>query len=109
MESGEADVGFTEHAAWILWEMRANAAAYLREITDRFPEASSRALSETAVFYDEEIEALVKLVKICKAYKSFTATTRREAVTVLDAALDAEKKAIGKIEEALAALPAESK
>ena len=124
LESGEADVGFTEHAAWILWEMRENAAAYLREIADDFPEVSSRALSDAAVFYDEEIKAIVKLVNICKEHKSFTTPTRQEAVDALkgfttlkrqravealDAALDAEKKAIGKIEEALAALPTESR
>ena len=109
LESGDVDVGFTEHAAWILWEMRKNAAAYLREITDHFPEVSSRALSDAAVFYDEEIKAIVKLVNICKEHKSFTTPMRQEAVTALNAALEAEKKAIGKIEEALAALPTESK
>ena len=124
LESGEVDVGFTEHAAWILWEMRENAAAYLREITDRFPKVSSRALLDAAVFYDEEIKAIVKLINICKEHESFTTPKRQEAVEVLksfttlkrqkaiealNAALDAEKKAIGKIEEALAALPVESK
>jgi hypothetical protein len=59
--------------------------------------------------YDEEIKAIVKLVNICKEHESFTAHKRQEAVEVLNAALDAEKKAIGKIEAALAALPAESK
>ena len=108
LESGDVDVGFTEHAAWILWEMRENAAAYLREITDRFPKVSSRALSDAAVFYDEEIRAIVKLVNICKEHESFTTPTRQEAVAALNAALDAEKKAIGKIEAALAALPVES-
>ena len=122
--SGEVDVGFTEHAAWILWEMRENAAAYLREIADDFPEVSSRALSDAALFYDEEIKAIVKLVNICKEHESFTTLKRQEAmearksfttlkrqraVEALNAALDAEKKAIGKIEEALAALPVESK
>ena len=107
LESGEADVGFTEHAAWILWEMRKNAAAYLREIADHFPEVSSRALSDAAVFYDEEIKAIVKLVNICKEYESLTTSKRQEAVALLNAALAAEKKAIGKIEEALAALPVE--
>ena len=109
LEGGEAEVGFTEHAAWILWEMRENAAAYLREITDRFPKVSSRALSDAAVFYDEEIKAIVKLVNICKEHESFTTSKRQEAVEALNTALYAEKKAIGKIEEALAALPAESK
>ena len=124
LESGDVDVGFTEYAAWNLWEMRENAAAYLREITDRFPKVPSRALSDAALFYDEEIKAIVKLVNICKEHESFTTLKRQEAVEVLksfttlkrqravealNAALDAEKKAIGKIEEALAALPVESK
>ena len=109
LASGDVDVGFTEHAAWILWEMRENAAAYLREIADRFPEVSSRALSDAAVFYDEEIKAIVKLVNICKEHKSFTTPTRQEAVVTLNAALETEKKAVGKIEEALAALSVELK
>ena len=109
LESGDVDVGFTEHAAWILWEMRENAAAYLREIADRFPKVSSRALSDAAAFYDEEIKAIVKIVNICKEQKGFTTPTRQEAVAALNAALEAEKKAIGKIEEALAVLPVESK
>lgn len=109
LENGDVDVGFTEHATWILWEMRENAAAYLREIADRFPEASSRALSDAEMFYDEEIKAVVKLVNICKKHESFTAAKRQETVEGLDAALDAERKAIEKIEATLAALPAESK
>ena len=106
---GDVDMGFTEHSAWILWEMRENAAAYLREIADHFPETSSRALSDAAAFYDEEIRAVVKLVNICKAHENFTAPKRQEAVDLLNTALDAEKKAIRKIEAALAALPAASK
>jgi hypothetical protein len=51
----------------------------------------------------------VKLVNICKEHESFTAPERQKAVEAVNAALDAEKKAIGKIEAALAALPAESK
>ena len=109
LESGDADVGFTEHTAWILWEMRENATAYLREIANRFPKRSNRALSDAAVFYDEEIKAIVKLVNICKEHKSFTTLKRQEAGAALNAALDAEKKAIEKIEAALAALPVESK
>ena len=109
LESGDVDVGVTEHAAWILWEMRENAAAYLREITGHFPKISSRALSDAALFYDEEIEAIVKLINICKERESFTTPMRQEAVTALNAALDAERKATRKIEEALAALPVESK
>ena len=109
LESGDVDVGFTEHAAWILWEMRENAAAYLREIADRFPEVSSRALTDAALFYDKEIKAIVKLVNICKEHKSFTMPTRQEAVVALNAALEAEKRAIGKIEEALATIPAKPK
>ena len=109
LENGDVDVGFTEHTAWILWEMRENAAAYLREITQRFPKTSSRALSDAALFYDEEIKAIVKLVNICKEHESFTAPKRQEAVAAINAALEAEKRAIGKIEEALSALPAKPK
>ena len=113
LERGDVDVGFTEHAAWILWEMREHAAAYLREIADHFPEAASHALSDAAVFYDEEIKVIVKLVNICKEHESkhetFATSKRQEAVEVVNAALAAEKKAIEKIEEALAVLPAASK
>ena len=104
---GDVDVGFTEHAAWILWEMREHAAAYLREIADHFPEASNRALSDAAVFYDEEIKAIVKLVNLCeeheRKHETFTTSKRQEAVEAVKAALAAEKKAIEKIEAALAA------
>ncbi|RKU15300.1 hypothetical protein C6501_07030 [Candidatus Poribacteria bacterium] len=105
LESGDVDIGFTEHSAWILWEMRENAAAYLREIAGHFPKVSSQALSDAAEFYDEEIKAIVKLVNICRENKSFTKSTRQEAVKAVKAALDAEKKAISKIEAALATLP----
>ena len=101
LENGDADIWFTEHSAWILWEMRENAAAYLREIADRFPKASSQALSDAAMFYDEEIKAVVNLINICKENESFTKATRQEATEAISAALDAEKKAIGKIEEVL--------
>ena len=107
LERGDVDVGFAEHTAWILWEMREHAAAYLREIADHFPEASSRALSDAATFYDEEIKAIVKLVNICKGQKrkheTFTTSKRQEAVAAVKAALAAEQKAIEKIKEALAA------
>ena len=105
LENGDVDIGFTEHSAWILWEMRENAAAYLREIANRFPEASSHVLSDAAAFYDKEIEAVVRLVNLCKEHESFTKATRQEAVAALDAALEAEQKAIEKIEAALATLP----
>ena len=105
LENGDVDIGFTEHSSWILWEMRENAAAYLREIADRFPEASSHALSDAAAFYDEEIKAVVRLMNLCKEHESFTKATKQEAIAALDAALEAEKKAIEKIEAALATLP----
>ena len=105
LENADVDIRFTEHSAWILWEMRENTAVYLREIADHFPEASSHALSDAAAFYDEEIEAVVRLVNLCKEHESFTKATRQEAVAALDAALEAEKKAIEKIEAALATLP----
>ncbi len=105
LENGDVDIGFIEHSAWILWEMRENAAAYLREIVDHFPKLSSQALSDAAGFYDQEIKAIVKLINICRENKSFTKSTRQEAVKAVKAALDAEKKAISKIEAALATLP----
>ena len=58
----------------------------------------------TGKCYDEEIKAIVKLVNLCKEHESFTTATRQETVATLDAALEAEKKAIEKIEAALAAL-----
>lgn len=104
LEDDDADIGFTEHSAWILREMRENAAAYLREISDHFPEVSSQAISDAAEFYDEEIKAIVNLINICKENESFTKATRQEAVEAVKAALDAEKKAIRKIEEVLKTL-----
>ena len=109
LEKGDVDVGFTEHSAWILWEMRENAVAYLREIADHFPEVSSRALSDAAAFYNEEIGAILTLINICKGNENFTVLMRQRAVDAINAALAAEKKAIGRIEAALAALPAELK
>ncbi|MDE0316778.1 MAG: hypothetical protein OXM61_17970 [Candidatus Poribacteria bacterium] len=104
LENGDVDIGFTEHSAWILWEMRENAAAYLREIADHFPKVSSQALSDAAGFYDEEIKIVVKLVNLCKENDSFTKSIRQEATEAISAALDAEKKAIKKIEVALKTL-----
>lgn len=94
---------------WLLWGMRENAAAYLREIAGCFPAMSSRALSDAALSYDEEIKAIVKVVNICKERKSFATSMRQEAVAAVNAAHDAEQKAIRKIQEALAALPVELK
>ena len=89
--------------------MREHAAAYLREIADRFPEVSSRALSDAAAFYNEEIGAILTLINICKGHENFTTPMRQKAVEAINAALAAEKKAIEKIEAALASLPSEAK
>ena len=94
--------------AQILKSLRRNAAAYLREIAAHFPGESNRALSDAASSYEEEVEIVSKLAEICiqaKDNKGFTASMLQEAVGAVNAALDADRKAIGKIEAALAALP----
>ena len=107
-ESGKMSPGRAVEHAWILPELRRNAATYLREITTHFPETSSRALSEAASFYQAEVGALAELLEICKSAKkqsNFTPAMTQEAITVLDVVLDLERKAIAKIEAALKALP----
>lgn len=101
VEKADVDIGFTEHSAWILWEMRENAAAFLREIYKHFPKDSSPILFNAAEIYDTEIKSIVKLINLCKENDSFTKNTRQIAVELIDAALESEKKAIKKIEQAL--------
>lgn len=104
---GDVDLGFIEHSAWILWEMRENAAEYLREIAVDLPTTSSQILLDATKFYDTEIKAIAKLVNLCKENESFTELKRQEAAKYIGTALDAEQKAIGKIEEALKTLSKE--
>lgn len=101
VKKGDVDIGFTEHSAWILWEMRENAAAYLREINIHFPKDARQVLFDAAEFYDTEIKSIVKLINICKENDSFTKNTRQSAVKLIDAALESEKMAVKKIEQAL--------
>ncbi len=109
IESGDADIGFTEHSAWMLWEMRANAEKYLREITYHFNDGTSQIITEAAIYYKKEIDEVVKLVNLCRDNDEFTTQLRQEVVAIIHAALDAEKKAIGKIKEALDSISVDSK
>ena len=109
IESGEVDIGFTEHSAWMLWEMRENAEKYLREITNYFSDETRPYITEAAAYYEKEIDEVVKLVNLCKIHKEFTPQLRQEAITIIHAALDAEKMAIGKIKEVLESINIDSK
>ncbi|RKU31276.1 hypothetical protein C6497_01950 [Candidatus Poribacteria bacterium] len=109
IESGEVDIGFTEHSAWMLWEMRENAEKYLREISNYFTDETRQYITEAAAYFDIEIDEVEKLVNLCKKHKQFTPPLRQEAITIIHAALDAEKMAIGKIKEALESINIDSK
>ncbi len=103
---GAADVRFaTSHALYLRWA-RECAAQYLREIAG--PGAPGQALSNAAAYYDQEVEAATKLVEVCRQarnQKGFSPAATQEAITALDAALDADQKAIGQIEVTLSLLP----
>ena len=51
----------------------------------------------------------MKLVNLCKDNDKFTTQLRQEAVSIIHAALDAEKKAIGKIKESLESISVDLK
>ncbi|MCG9128161.1 hypothetical protein JT359_11220 [Candidatus Poribacteria bacterium] len=108
IESGNVDIGFTEHSAWMLWEMRQNAQEYLLEITNQFNHESRQSITEAATYYKKEINEIVKLVNLCKEHDQFTNTIRQEAISILNAALDYDKKAIGKIKEFLESINLDS-
>jgi hypothetical protein len=101
---GSANLGFaTGHALYLRWA-RECAAQYLREIAGDFSGKANRALSEAATFYDQEVQAATKLAEVCRRAKdqgSLTASTKPEAVAALSQALDADRKAVEKIEAAL--------
>lgn len=106
---GSVDLQFAPgHALYLRWA-RECAAQYLREIVGDFSGKAGQALSRAAAFYEQEVEAAAKLIEVCRRardhHKGITASTAQEANEALSAALDADRKAVGEIEAALAALP----
>ncbi len=86
---------------------RQNAAEFLRESAVLFDDPVVQALSDAAACYDMEVAVLSEVRNIARAaYEAgeFSATHRREAVSGVGAALEAEKLAIGYIKSALAML-----
>ena len=107
-ETGEVNLQFALGHARILRSLRQSAAAYLREIADHFPAGASGSLFDAAAFYEQEVEVVSKLVEICldaKEGDGFTTSMLQDAVTTLNDALNVDRKAIAKIETALAVLP----
>ena len=102
---GSADVRFAAgHALYLQWA-RECAAQYLRESAG--PGAPGQALSSAAAFYDQEVEAVTKLVEVCRQardQKGFSPSATQDASAALDAALAADRKAVGQIEVALSLL-----
>ena len=93
------------HAA-ILRDRRMNAAAYLRELLDLFPEAAG-PIGEAAAHYDREVAVLKSLHDLFEAGREndgFTAEGRAEAGRLIGEALQVEREAISGIEAALAVL-----
>ena len=84
---------------------RKAAAAYLRELTDIYPDAAKQ-LEAAAAHYDREVEAITAIFDICVAAagtetKAFTADLRAEIRNLIAEALKADREAVGKIEAAL--------
>jgi hypothetical protein len=104
--SGKVNVRFApEHAGILRW-LRARAAEYLREVAAELPEAREM-LEAGAVFYEREVEIVKQLQDLGRQgaeADGFTGAMRQSATELLDAALKAERGAVGKIEIALAAL-----
>jgi hypothetical protein len=77
------------HASYLAWA-RTQAAGFLREL----------GLGEAAADYDAEVAALRKLEELCRGASergSFQASEIRDAARLLDDALLAERKAIGRL------------
>ena len=83
---------------------RQQAAEFLRESTVHFDTPVAQALSDAAACYDMEVAVLSEGRNIARAaYEAgaFSAAHRREVVSGVGAALEADKLAIGHIESAL--------
>ena len=103
-ESEDVPLEPSFHHAETLKERRLSAAAYLRELVTRFPEAAE-PLEAAATHYDRELESLNPLYDLCAAAReseAWTAEGRAEAARLIGEALKADLDAIANIEAALA-------
>ena len=103
--AGLPDAASVRHNAGELKFNRQQAAEFLRESADLFDAPVAQELSDAAACYDMEVTALTEVRDIARAaYEAgeFSATHRREAVSGVAAACEAEKLAIGHIQSALA-------
>ena len=102
--TGEVNLRFAHgHASALRW-MRSNASEYMREISDLFPDGIGQNLLNAAAYYDMEVGAAERLLKICREASDkdgFSTGMTREAVATLNAALEADRKAVGEIETTL--------
>ncbi|MFO7273600.1 MAG: hypothetical protein DIU55_001880 [Bacillota bacterium] len=87
----------------VLHAARTDAAAYLRELAGKYPEAET--LGRAAEAYRRAAEALGEAVKLAPYPGEHLAERRREVAACLDRALAAEEEGISAIERALRALP----
>jgi RNA polymerase sigma factor (sigma-70 family) len=99
--TGTVDARFApDHARQLRW-LRAQAAAYLREISAVVPGRSRPTLAQAAACYDAEVEVLAELEALCRqgaGAGAFSPAMAQEAVNHLDKALGAERRAIEHLE-----------
>ncbi len=105
--AGLPDAASVRNNAGELKFNRQQAAEFLRESADLFDAPVAQVLSDAAACYDMEVAILTEVRNIARAaYEGgeFSAVHRREAVSGVGAALEAEKLAIGHIKSALTML-----
>lgn len=106
-QTENVDPHFASAHAGALSMLRRHAADYLREIIDHVHDDANQALHAAITFYEEEVHVLDQLTEICQraaTHSGFTASLLQEATGSLQAALEADRKAIKDIEAALAVL-----
>ena len=102
------DLPFSPGHAGVLSMLRRHAAEYLGEIINQVHDEASQSLHSAITFYEEEVQVLDQLTETCQHAADnggFTASSLKEATGSLQAALEADRKAIEEIEAALAVLP----
>jgi hypothetical protein len=103
--NGEVNLRFAPGHARFLRQARECAAAYLADLAGRYPETPS--LKEAAACYREEAGTAQDLEAVAReafARDELTGKKHQRALGLLDAVLEAERRAVAEIEEALAAL-----
>ena len=104
LTDGSASVQHAQGHARALLGLRRNAVEFMRECVGSFDGGVEQQLVEAAACYDTEVAALDVLYGYCQeAFENdgFSAFQQKESVAALSAALDADKEAIGHIQEAL--------